>query len=394
MHIQFGFYFFCKFYYQVPVILRLDSSARRKLESLRFSPPSVDFDYCCESCYTMDTGLKWQQKTLVNELTQGMELTKQLKIHLSPSSMSQTQEFLVHKIVASFEKALLIVKWSGPVENPQPVAPSSAPQSPLSVNGSPRTVSEDFDKGCKDHHQEHKDFSKKRKTLPTWTDQVRVCSETGLEGPHDDGYNWRKYGQKDILGAKYPRSYYRCTYRNLHDCWATKQVQRSDEDPSMFEITYRGKHTCTQGSHSVPAPASPEKQEIKQNNHNDNNHQQQHYIENPLNYSSMASTSYGCMKSETSLFPQPSAFNKDNYDNLLGCYSPTFISPATSDSNCFSLSPCQMSNFGGPPNLQHSESELTEIISAANSPILNLEFPLDQVDFDPSFPFDTPGFFS
>lgn len=162
MHIQFGFYFFCKFYYQVPVILRLDSSARRKLESLRFSPPSVDFDYCCESCYTMDTGLKWQQKTLVNELTQGMELAKQLKIHLSPSSMSQTQEFLVHKIVASFEKALLIVKWSGPVENPQPVAPSSAPQSPLSVNGSPRTVSEDFDKGCKDHHQEHKDFSKKR----------------------------------------------------------------------------------------------------------------------------------------------------------------------------------------------------------------------------------------
>lgn len=162
----------------------------------------------------------------------------------------------------------------------------------------------------------------------------------------------------------------------------------------MFEITYRGKHNCNQGNHSVPALASPEKQEIKQNNHNINNDQQQHYIESPLNYP-VASTSYGCMKSETTLFPQPSAFdNKDNYDNLLGCYPPTFISPATSDSNCFSLSPCQMSNYGGLPNLRHSESDLTEILSATNSPTLNLEFFLDQVDFDPSSPFDAPGFFS
>lgn len=34
---------------------------------------------------------------------------------------------------------------------------------------------------------------------------MKVNSENGLEGPGDDGYSWRKYGQKDILGAKYPR---------------------------------------------------------------------------------------------------------------------------------------------------------------------------------------------
>jgi len=34
---------------------------------------------------------------------------------------------------------------------------------------------------------------------------VRVSSEMGLERPLDDGYRWRKYGQKDILGANYPR---------------------------------------------------------------------------------------------------------------------------------------------------------------------------------------------
>jgi len=34
---------------------------------------------------------------------------------------------------------------------------------------------------------------------------VKDCSGTGLEGPLDDGYSWRKYGQKDILGANFPR---------------------------------------------------------------------------------------------------------------------------------------------------------------------------------------------
>lgn len=41
--------------------------------------------------------------------------------------------------------------------------------------------------------------------MPTWTEQVKVGTDKGLEGPPEDGYSWRKYGQKDILGAKYPR---------------------------------------------------------------------------------------------------------------------------------------------------------------------------------------------
>lgn len=44
------------------------------------------------------------------------------------------------------------------------------------------------------------------------------------------------------------RGYYRCTHRNVQGCLATKQVQRSDEDPTIFEITYRGNHTCTLAS--------------------------------------------------------------------------------------------------------------------------------------------------
>ncbi|KAI8008951.1 putative WRKY transcription factor 41 [Camellia lanceoleosa] len=74
-------------------------------------------------------------------------------------------------------------------------------ESPRSRSGSPH--SEDSNKDFKDH--EHKHVSKKRKSMVCWTKQVQVCPGPRLEGCLDDGYNWRKYGQKDILGAKYPR---------------------------------------------------------------------------------------------------------------------------------------------------------------------------------------------
>jgi hypothetical protein len=42
--------------------------------------------------------------------------------------------------------------------------------------------------------------------MPTWKEQVKICTNTGLfEGSLDDEYSWRKYGQKDILGAKFSR---------------------------------------------------------------------------------------------------------------------------------------------------------------------------------------------
>ena len=156
----------------------------------------------------MENCWSWEQKTLIGELIHGMELAKQLKGHLSEASSFQTREFLVQKILSSYEKALLILNWSGSVIHPQQAGNNNIrvtvgiPESPLSMNGSP--MSDDFDASPKDG-QTRSDASKKRKTMPRWTDQVKVSSENGLEGPHEDGYSWRKYGQKDILGAKYPR---------------------------------------------------------------------------------------------------------------------------------------------------------------------------------------------
>lgn len=54
----------------------------------------------------------------------------------------------------------------------------------------------------------------------------------------DDGYNWRKYGQKLVKGNKFVRSYYKCTYPN---CQAKKQVERS-HDGCKSDINYLGNH--------------------------------------------------------------------------------------------------------------------------------------------------------
>ncbi|XP_054797920.1 probable WRKY transcription factor 2 [Prosopis cineraria] len=56
--------------------------------------------------------------------------------------------------------------------------------------------------------------------------------------PSEDGYNWRKYGQKHVKGSEFPRSYYKCTNTN---CPVKKKVERSHEG-HITEIIYKGNH--------------------------------------------------------------------------------------------------------------------------------------------------------
>uniref|UniRef100_A0ACD5T737 Uncharacterized protein n=1 Tax=Avena sativa TaxID=4498 RepID=A0ACD5T737_AVESA len=90
--------------------------------------------------------------------------------------------------------------------------------------------------------------------------QVRVASVQDT-GPLDDGLSWRKYGQKEILGARYPRAYFRCTHRHTRGCQATKQVQRATDDPLLFDVVYHAAHTCDQAPTAEPSLLlSPERQ--------------------------------------------------------------------------------------------------------------------------------------
>ncbi|KAK6943416.1 WRKY domain [Dillenia turbinata] len=67
----------------------------------------------------------------------------------------------------------------------------------------------------------------------------------------EDGYNWRKYGQKQVKGSENPRSYYKCTYPN---CPTKKKVERS-VDGHITEIVYKG-------THNHPKPQSTRKSSL------------------------------------------------------------------------------------------------------------------------------------
>jgi len=65
----------------------------------------------------------------------------------------------------------------------------------------------------------------------------RLVVETNTDVDYlDDGYNWRKYGQKTVKGSPHPRSYYKCTYAN---CPVKKQVEKFG---NSIVNTYEGEH--------------------------------------------------------------------------------------------------------------------------------------------------------
>ncbi|XVE86246.1 hypothetical protein DITRI_Ditri18aG0020200 [Diplodiscus trichospermus] len=95
------------------------------------------------------------------------------------------------------------------------------------------------DGGDEKSKKENKPKKEKRQREP------RFAFLTKSEIDHlEDGYRWRKYGQKAVKNSPYPRSYYRCTTQK---CGVKKRVERSFEDPSVVITTYEGQH-----NHHIP----------------------------------------------------------------------------------------------------------------------------------------------
>ncbi|XP_011627300.1 WRKY transcription factor 44 isoform X2 [Amborella trichopoda] len=101
------------------------------------------------------------------------------------------------------------------------------------------------------HAQPTSPFPHQRSIVPMETnppnDLVRESSQSHEHNqkPSYDGYNWRKYGQKQVKGSEYPRSYYKCTHPN---CPVKKKVERSFNG-QIAEIVYKGEH-----NHVKPQP--------------------------------------------------------------------------------------------------------------------------------------------
>lgn len=81
---------------------------------------------------------------------------------------------------------------------------------------------------------QQEEFTKKENQF----EQNGVFSSSISPSSSDDGFTWRKYGQKRVKGSNFPRSYYKCTQQS---CPVRKKVECAPNG-QVIEIVYNGAH--------------------------------------------------------------------------------------------------------------------------------------------------------
>ncbi|KAL7584487.1 probable WRKY transcription factor 70 [Lactuca sativa] len=175
------------------------------------------------------------KKRLIAELIKGRDSTKKLQNLLrrkvDDDDGSVSADDLVMKILGSFSDSLSVLSSCGSaVLCPVPVSMYVG----SSCSGDRTCDSGESEKKPAPAVKDRRGCYKRRKTEDS---RVKIVDTI------EDGYAWRKYGQKEILNAKFPRCYFRCTHKT-EGCKALRQVQKLEDGSQMFHITYYGNHTC------------------------------------------------------------------------------------------------------------------------------------------------------
>ncbi|KAG1338951.1 WRKY DNA-binding transcription factor 70 [Cocos nucifera] len=167
----------------------------------------------------------------IGELIKGREAAARLGVLLQEATLGNSAIEAFNEVLDSFSRSISLLDSDKPLEADQdPAIIGVSRKRKISPGGG-------------------KKGGNRRRSRPT---SLRMVPSKTL----DDGYTWRKYGQKEIQSSKFPRSYFRCTHKFDQNCQAIRQVQRSADDESMFIITYMGEHTCRDPS-MLPQIISP-----------------------------------------------------------------------------------------------------------------------------------------
>lgn len=162
-------------------------------------------------------------------------------------------------------------------------------------------------------------------------------------------------------------------------------MQRSEEDPTIFGITYQGSHTC-KGNDAVKfrhAQSSQEESLITKYTNTLTVKTDNNITAHPF------SASFGCMTQDIL-----------NDPNFLSTHSQTsLLSPNTPESNYYVSPSFLVHEFDGVCHKPCLDSDAAGIVladtSTTNFPIFDFDLSLDQRGIDDSnFPFNAPGFLS
>ncbi|KAI7752123.1 hypothetical protein M8C21_031647 [Ambrosia artemisiifolia] len=146
--------------------------------------------------------------------------------HVNPPFMS-AQSFQTNEAVAQSEKQVPPQKIE-----PSQTYPDFTEKNNFSLQMNPFQALNGNSDRSKQHREEHHHDDNDA------YQRINGDSTNANSASSEDGYNWRKYGQKQVKGSEYPRSYYKCTHAN---CSVKKKVERSHEG-HITEIIYKGAH--------------------------------------------------------------------------------------------------------------------------------------------------------
>nr|TKR71222.1 WRKY transcription factor 1 [Populus alba] len=136
----------------------------------------------------------------------------------------------------------------GDASQQEGIPPSNAPEKPLENTGG-RILQLDKEGSVssltprKLSHTPGSDLHSLQSGQERWSPSIM------REKVSEDGYRWRKYGQKLVKGNEFIRSYYKCTHPS---CQVKKQLECS-HDGKLADIVYIGEH-----EHPKPQPNLPQ----------------------------------------------------------------------------------------------------------------------------------------